>query len=198
MVVSKGRSVEDILQLYEEGQRDFGENRVQELLRKREQLPGDIRWHMIGTLQTNKVKYLIGWIDLIHSVDRLHLFEELEKRSARANAITRVLIQIYIAQEPTKHGMSWAETEEFFRQRMWERFPHVQICGLMGMATYTSNTEQVRKEFTRLASFLRHIQERYVPHWEHFKELSMGMSNDWQIAVEAGATIVRIGSLFFE
>lgn len=191
--VTKFRSVEEIQQLYELGQRDFGENRVQELLQKIPLLPKDIRWHLIGHLQTNKVKSIIGKVALVHSVDSLKLINEIQKESFKAATTTEVLLQLKIAKEETKYGLSENELDEILSLIASGKFPNVRVRGLMGMATLTDDFEQIRSEFQQLKRVFDRVKE-----FHQFDILSMGMSGDYQVAVECGSTMVRIGSLLFE
>lgn len=197
VVVTKEASLEAVRWLYEEGHRDFGENRLASWREKREQLPGDVRWHWIGYLQRNKVRYVAGNVTLIHSVDREPLMEALQKRAAsRGIPEISCLLQVKIAREETKHGMPPDEAWKWFTERKFTRYPHLRFCGLMGMATYTDNLSQVRSEFRLLKSLFDQI--RSALGWiESFTVLSMGMSHDWEIAVEEGATLVRIGQYIF-
>ena len=191
IAVSKTKPVEAIQELYDLGQRDFGENYVQELVEKQPLLPEDIRWHFIGHLQSNKVKYIAPFVYLIHGVDSLKLLKEINKQAAKLNRTIRVLLQVHIATEETKFGMDEAELAAVFLE---QDLNHVQIGGLMGMASFTDDMEKVRQEFTTLAK----LAETYR---DHFKEspaiLSMGMSGDYKIAVECGSTMIRIGSMLF-
>jgi PLP dependent protein len=193
VVVSKTQPMPLIEAAYASGQRVFGENRVQELVPKHEALPTDIAWHLIGHLQSNKVKYIAPFVALIHSVDSEKLLVEIDKQAARCNRKIDVLLQMYIAQEETKFGFDQMEATELLSRQ--NDFQHVRIVGLMGMATNTDNSDQVRKEFRGLAQFFKTQQEKYGA--THFHTLSMGMSSDWKIAVEEGATMIRIGSSIF-
>lgn len=197
VAVSKTRPIEAIMALYALGQRDFGENRVQELCDKQAVLPQDIRWHLIGHLQTNKVKYIAEWISLIHSVDSLALLKEINKYAAKNNRIIPCLLQTYIAQEETKFGLSEEEILALLDSDEFAQLHNVEIHGLMGMATNTDNTDQIRKEFEQLARFFTQLKSTRFSKTNTFKELSMGMSSDFPIAVAAGATMVRIGSSLF-
>lgn len=188
IAVTKTRPVEDILEAYRAGQRDFGENRVQELVPKYQALPKDIRWHLIGHLQSNKVKYIADFVHLIHSVDSEKLLQEINKQAEKCNRIIPVLLQIFIAQEETKFGFSFEEAREILNRQ--KQFTAVRIAGLMGMATNTENEQQVRNEFRSLKSF---ADENPDPSCI----LSFGMSSDWKIAIEEGSTMVRIGSSIF-
>ncbi len=197
VAVSKTKPVETILQVYNAGHKIFGENKVQELVAKYEQLPKDIEWHMIGHLQTNKVKYIVPFIAMIHSVDSLKLIQEINKRAAKVNRVIDCLVQIHIAQEETKFGMTYEQAEELFASGELKKYPYVNIRGLMGMATNTDDMQQVRKEFRGLKQFFDRVRKQYFYDKPDFNELSMGMSHDYKIAVEEGSTIVRIGSLIF-
>lgn len=191
IAVSKTKPVEAIREAYNAGQRDFGENRVQELVPKAEALPKDIRWHLIGHLQSNKVKYIAPFVHLIHSIDSEKLLEEVNKQAAKCNRVIPVLLQIFIAQEETKFGFSMEEAREVLRRT--DAYQNVQIIGLMGMATNTEDETQIRNEFRSLASFYRELQQLHP----QFTTLSMGMSSDWKIAVEEGSVMIRVGSSVF-
>ena len=194
IAVSKTYPPEAILEAYAAGQRHFGENRVQELTDKHEHLYKDIRWHMIGSLQRNKVKYIAPYIHLIHSVDSIELLEEINKHAGRNHRIISCLLQVYIATEETKHGFLPEEVLQFFKQHEQEEYPNVHIVGLMGMASFTNNEEQVRAEFRGLKSLFDTLNLEYGA---GFNTLSMGMSGDYRIAMEEGSTHVRIGSAIF-
>ncbi len=193
IVVSKGQPVQLIKAIYDAGHRDFGENRVQELRKKKPELPEDIKWHMIGHLQTNKVKYILPWIYLIQSVDRQSLMQELNKRSDKHGISVDCLIEVHIAKEESKHGMTVDEVYQFFETEQYKNYPNLNFVGLMGMATYTDDTSLIRTEFRTL----RRVFEDIKCNFPEFKHLSMGMSNDYKIAIEEGSTMVRIGSLIF-
>jgi pyridoxal phosphate enzyme (YggS family) len=196
VAVSKTKPVTDIRALYDAGQRDFGENYVQELLEKAPQLPDDIRWHFIGHLQTNKVKLILPVVQLIHGVDSLKLLKEINKQAAKTGKRIDCLLQVHIAQEETKFGLDEAELRELLQTVVAEGIDQVQICGLMGMASFSSDTELLVKEF----SYLRHLFDtckELVPAGSHFHHLSMGMSSDYRLAIAAGSNMVRIGSLLF-
>jgi pyridoxal phosphate enzyme (YggS family) len=197
VAVSKTYPVERILEAYQTGQKVYGENRVQELVEKQAALPADIEWHLIGHLQKNKVKYIAPFVSLIHAVDNLELLKQIDKEGRKASRIIPCLIQIHIAEEESKFGFSYAEAEKFFGSFEPEQFPCVEICGLMGMASFTSNTDQVRAEFRKLAEFFKKLKSTAMNSSAHFKELSMGMSGDYKIAIEEGSTLVRIGSAIF-
>ena len=198
VAVSKTKSIEAIKELYDLGQRDFGENYVQELAGKQAQLPQDIRWHFIGHLQTNKVRYVASFVELIHGVDSLKLLKEINKQGAKNDRVLQVLFQIHIAKEETKFGLDEKELEEILNTYLSElpELKNVQVKGLMGMASFTENKEQVRKEFR----FLKTLFDKYSqPQTTNIQlqTLSMGMSGDYKLAVEEGSNLVRIGSLIF-
>lgn len=197
VAVTKTRSLDDILKLYQAGQRDMGENRVQELLSKKEQLPEDIRWHLIGHLQSNKVKSIVPFIHLIHSVDSLDLYQTINKEAKKAGRIIDVLLQFYIATEETKFGLDYEEALEIvsYYQNNTENF--VRIVGVMGMASLTENENQVRKEFSTLKTYFDRLKETYFKEDVSFREISMGMSSDFKTAIAEGSTMVRVGSLLF-
>jgi len=197
VAVSKFRSLEELVDLYDTGQRIFAENRVQELLAKQDQLSKDIEWHLIGHLQTNKVKMIVGRVSLIHSVDSLKLLREIQKQSAKRDIVTKVLLQIHVAQESTKHGFAPNELVDLLADNAFDTFTHVQLCGVMSMATLTQDTNQIEEEFLKTAETFNKIK-RLIPNSEHFSEVSMGMSGDYLIAKKLGATMVRIGSKIFE
>ncbi len=196
LAVSKTKPNEDIMQAYECGCRDFGENKVQEMTAKYEQLPKDIRWHLIGHLQTNKVKYIAPFVSLIHSVDSLNLLKTINKEAQKCNRVIPCLLQFHIATEETKFGLSLDEAEELLQSQDFLSLKNVEICGVMGMASCTDNHHQVRNEFRQLKSIFETLQIKYFP-TPSFKEISMGMSGDYPIAVEEGSTIVRVGSSIF-
>ncbi len=199
IAVSKTKPVTDIQAFYDAGQRVFGENKVQEMTEKYEQLPKDIQWHLIGHLQTNKVKYIAPFVHLIHSVDSLKLLQEIEKQAAKANRTILVLLQVYIAQEETKFGMDETELKALLDvySVQPEHFGHVKIVGLMGMATNTEDQEQIHREFRSLKTLFEQLKTIYFSEDETFREVSMGMSSDYQIAAAEGSTMVRVGSLLF-
>lgn len=197
VAVSKTHAAPIIRKIYDEGQRDFGENKVQEITEKYEQLPDDIRWHFIGHLQTNKVKYITPFIHLIHSVDSAKVLKEINKRAG--NDLRRVdcLLQFKIAEEDTKYGLTLEDARELLRSDRYRAMKHIRIVGVMGMATYTDDEQQVRTEFRRLKSIFDTLQEEFFAGADYFREISMGMSGDYELAVEEGSTMVRIGSLIF-
>lgn len=196
LAVSKTKPESDIMEAYDFGCRSFGENKAQEMVGKYEHLPKDIRWHMIGHLQTNKVKYIAPFVSLIHSVDSLNLLETINKEAKKCNRVIPCLLQFHIATEETKFGLSLEEAEEFITTPEFRELQNIEIHGVMGMASFTDNTEQVRNEFRHLKSIFDTLHAKYFPS-DTFKEISMGMSGDYQIAIEEGSTIVRIGSSIF-
>ena len=198
IAVSKFQPIDTIKEAYDAGQRIFGENRVQELVSKQPVLPDDIEWHLIGTLQTNKVKYIAPFISMIQSVDSLKLLQEINRQAEKNARTIRVLIEVHIAEEESKHGFSVAECESLFSSRIIGQFAHIQVCGLMGMATFTDDTEQVKREFGLLKSLFEKIKAMPDTDKSTFTELSMGMSDDYHIAIEKGSTMVRIGTALFK
>ena len=197
IAVSKTRSVAEIQALYDLGHRDFGENYPQELRDKQPQLPQDIRWHFIGHLQRNKVKYIAPFVHLVHAVDSAGLLDELDKRAAAAGRRIGVLLQVHIALEETKHGLDANEVEELVAACTPQRWPHLQLRGLMGMATFTDDRDQVAREFAGLAALHRAIRAGGMVDQATFSVLSMGMSGDADIALAHGSTMVRIGTAIF-
>jgi pyridoxal phosphate enzyme (YggS family) len=194
VAVSKTKTVEDIQALYDLGQRDFGENYVQELVDKQSALPKDIHWHFIGHLQSNKVKYISPFVHLIHGVDSLKLLKEINKQAIKCNRVIDCLLQVHIAQEEAKFGMNGVELEEV--KNNIDGLTNVRTCGLMGMGSFSEDIEKVRDEFTYLKSLFDHFRSESMDH-EPWTVLSMGMSGDYKIAIEQGSTMVRIGSLLF-
>lgn len=190
VAVSKTKPNDAIIEAYETGQRIFGENKVQELVSKYESLPKDIEWHMIGHLQRNKVKYIAPFVHLIHGIDSLRLLEEVDKQAAKFKRIQRILLQMHIAEEETKFGLDENELIEILQQL--EDFPNVQVLGLMGMATFTDSEEKISKEFY----YLKTIYDKYKTDYQ-FTTLSMGMSGDYQLAIQNGSNMVRLGSSIF-
>ncbi|HEX5554855.1 MAG TPA: YggS family pyridoxal phosphate-dependent enzyme [Chitinophagaceae bacterium] len=199
VAVSKTKPPEDILGLYEAGHRIFGENYVQELLEKQRSLPLDIRWHFIGHLQSNKVKYIASFIRMIHSVDNARLLKEISKQAQKTGRVIDCLLQIHIAKEETKFGLDETELIHLLEEVMLHpaNYQHIRLCGLMGMATNTPDENVVREEFHYLKALFDKMAEKYISHPEHFTEISMGMSSDYRLAVEQGSTLLRIGSLLF-
>lgn len=197
VAVSKTRPVAALMELYDQGQRDFGENRVQEMRDKQALMPKDIRWHLIGHLQRNKVKYIAPWVAMIHSVDSLDLLEEIDKQAAKAGRIIPCLLQMFIAKEESKFGLDVEELHDLLQSDRYKSFTHIRIDGLMGMATNTEVVQQIRSEFATLRSIFESTRTQYFQADAHFSVLSMGMSSDYRIAVDEGSTMVRIGSLLF-
>jgi len=196
IAVSKTKTTAEIREAFDAGQIYFGESKVQELTAKQEQIP-DAQWHLIGHLQTNKVKYIAPFVQMIQSVDSFRVLEEINRQAGKNKRVIDCLLQIHIAQEETKYGFSELEAIELLKNEALQNLKNVRICGLMGMATFTDDMEAVRKEFRGLADFFKQIRRDYFSENPSFNELSMGMSDDYQVAIEEGATIVRIGSLIF-
>ena len=197
VAVSKFHDVSTIWDAYNAGQRLFGESRVQELLPKYESLPKDIQWHFVGHLQVNKVKYIASFIATIQSADSLKLLEELNRQAQKNNRCIRVLLQIHIALEEQKYGFSFDEVEELLNADLQKRLSYLRFSGLMGMATFTDDMEEIRREFAGLSAFFAKLKMRYFAGDNDFKELSMGMSDDYPLAIEAGSTLIRIGTKLF-
>ena len=197
VAVSKTRTPEEVMKLYSAGHRIMGENKVQELVAKKEALPGDIEWHMVGHLQSNKVKYIAPLVSLIHSVDSLKLIKTINKEAVKNDRVIDCLLQVHIALEESKFGFSEKEVSDLLSSSFVDDYPGVRVRGLMGMATFTDDTDLIRAEFRRLAGIFKNAKESFNGGYDYFNELSMGMSNDYHIAVEEGSTIVRIGSLIF-
>lgn len=196
VAVSKTKPVSDLQQAYDAGQRIFGENKIQEMTEKSEQLPQDIQWHMIGHVQTNKVKYMAPFVHLIHGVDSLKLLIEIDKQAKKHNRIINCLLQVYIAKEETKFGLSEAELLEIIHSEEFKTLQNIKIVGLMGMASFSDNQEIVRSEFTNLKNIFEYVKPYQLENCS-FEILSMGMSGDYKIAIECGSTMVRIGSSIF-
>ncbi len=197
VAVSKTMSVALIQEAYDAGHRVFGENRVQEMTEKREHLPLDIEWHLIGHLQTNKVKYIVPFVSLIHSVDTLKLLSEINREAARVNRKIDCLLQLRIAREESKFGLQFEDAIQILNSVEYKDFNHIRLTGVMGMATFTDDEQQIRGEFQRLAQYFKELKARYFSGDDAFRELSMGMSDDFELAIDAGSTIVRIGTLIF-
>ncbi len=197
IAVSKTKPVESILEAYEAGHRLFGENMVQELVEKHEKLPKDIEWHLIGHLQTNKVKYIASFINLIHSVDSLKLIQEINKQAFKNNRIIDCLLQLEIADEETKFGMDMAEAIELFRSNEFQDLMNVRFCGVMGIATFTDNPKMTAEEFYEIKTFFTGLKDTFFRKDPAFKEISMGMSGDYNLAIEKGSTLIRLGSTIF-
>ena len=197
VAVSKTKPAEVIMEAYTAGQRAFGENKAQELIAKHPELPEDIEWHFIGHLQTNKVKFLVPFVHMIHGVDSFKLLREINKRASPENKNIKCLLQFHIAEEETKFGLSLEEAEELLAEMEKQELKNVHICGVMGMATFTEDEQQVRKEFRHLREIFLTLKSGHFAADEQFREISMGMSNDYLIAVEEGSTMVRIGTAIF-
>ncbi len=197
VAVSKYHPIEKLMEAYAAGQRLFGENHVQELVFKAPQMPTDVKWQFIGHLQTNKVRMLMPHVAMIQSIDSMKLLKTVNKEAARINRSVDALIQLHVAQEETKSGFSIEELVQEFEQGAFEGFDHVRICGLMAMATNTTNRHLVAQEFHKVKEIFNLLKDKYFTNAPHFKELSMGMSQDWPLAVQEGATLVRIGTDIF-
>jgi PLP dependent protein len=197
VAVSKTRTVSEIMEAYGAGQRIFGENRAAEMLSKWSGLPRDIQWHMIGHLQTNKVKSISPFVSMIHSVDSFRLLSAIDSEAGKSGRIIDCLLQFHIASEETKFGFNISEAGEMLDSAAFKDLRSVRICGVMGMATFTENEDVVRAEFRTLLSYFKELKEKYFTSSPSFREVSMGMSGDYLIAVEEGSTMVRIGSLIF-
>ena len=197
VAVSKTKSNEAIMEAYQVGHRVFGENKVQELVKKQEELPKDIEWHFIGHLQTNKVKYIAPFISLIHGVDSLKLLKAINKEGRKNKRVIPCLLQFHIAEEESKFGLDLEEAEALLSSPDFAGLEFVALRGVMGMATYTDNLNQVRKEFQSLKHHFHHLKETYFQNQPSFSEISMGMSDDYQLAVGEGSTMVRVGSKIF-
>ncbi len=197
IAVSKTKPADVLMEAYNAGQRVFGENNVQEMVEKQQQLPNDIEWHLIGHLQSNKVKYIAPFISLIHSVDSLKLLQEIDKQAAKNKRVIDCLLQIYIADEETKFGLGCDEAIELLRSEGFSALKNVRIVGLMGIATNTDSEKQIKDEFYELHTFFDGIKTSFFRKEDSFKELSIGMSADYKIAMGEGSTMVRVGSLIF-
>ncbi|MBM3451800.1 MAG: YggS family pyridoxal phosphate-dependent enzyme [Bacteroidetes bacterium] len=197
VAVSKTKPIEAIQVLHDAGQRIFGENRVQELVEKHELLPEDIKWHLIGHLQRNKVKYIAPFVDMIHSIDSERLLDEVNSQAEKNNRKIKVLLQFFIATEETKFGFDWNEINELFSIRNPEIFESIEFCGVMGMASFSNNQNQVRNEFKKLKQIFDQLKQTYFSSSSSFLEISMGMSGDYQMAIDEGSTMIRVGSSLF-
>ena len=197
VAISKYHPVEAIQEAYDAGQRIFGENHVQELVEKEAILPKDIQWHLTGHLQTNKVKYIAPFVSLIHAVDTLKLLKEIDKQAKKADRVIDCLLELHIAKEETKWGFSEEELLQMLEEGEWKELQNVHICGLMMMASFTDDTAQIRSEFRLAKHIYDEVKIKYFPHDSYFCELSMGMSHDYTIAIEEGATLVRVGTKIF-
>lgn len=197
VAVSKFHPIESLQEAYDAGQRIFGESKVQEMTTKYEALPKDIEWHFIGHLQTNKIKYMAPYVALIHGVDSFKLLKEINKQAEKAKRIIPCLLQIHIAQEETKFGFSFEECKQMLDEGLWKELTHISIAGVMGMATNTDDENCIKKEFQSLAHFFQELKQTHFAHQPAFKEISMGMSDDYPLAIAEGSTLVRIGSKIF-
>jgi len=197
IAVSKTKPIEDLKAAYAAGIRDFGENKVQEIQAKQPEMPSDTRWHMIGHLQSNKIKYIAPFVYLIHGVDSFKLLQEINKQGKKIDRVIPILIQMHIAEEESKFGFDRTELEEMLDSNEFAELTHVKVIGLMGMATFTENHDQIRKEFRGLKFLFEELKNRKFPDFVDLKEISMGMSGDYKIAQEEGSTMVRIGSAIF-
>ncbi|MBK9108175.1 MAG: YggS family pyridoxal phosphate-dependent enzyme [Saprospiraceae bacterium] len=196
LVVTKNQIDEDILKLYELGQRAFAENKVQHLIKRHENLPKDIEWHMIGHLQKNKIKFLTEWVHCIQSVDSFSLAKEINLQASQLNRVIPIFLEMKIATELTKYGFDKTSLLSSLKNDAWEQFSNLQICGLMGMASFTTDTHLIQKEFSELRLIFEQIKP-YIQNHTLFTQISMGMSGDYAIALEEGSTMIRIGSLLF-
>jgi len=196
VAVSKTKPVSDLMEAYNAGQRIFGENKIQEMTDKWEEMPKDIQWHMIGHVQSNKVKFMAPYVTLIHGVDSLKLLQEIDKQALKNNRIIDCLLQIYIAEEESKFGLDESELNELLTSLEFKQLKNIRILGLMGMATFTDDQNQIKKEFTNLKSTFDSIQKLETANCQ-FNTISMGMSGDYKLAIECGSTMVRIGSSIF-
>lgn len=197
VAVSKTKPITDILNIYNKGQRIFGENKVQELVDKHPQLPKDIEWHFIGHLQRNKVKFIVPIVSLIHSVDSARLLKEINKQANKIGGIVNCLLQFHIAKEETKFGFDMTEVETLFESPEYSEIKNIRICGVMGMGTFIDDESITREEFQNLKNIFNTLKKNYFKDDSYFKEISMGMSGDYKIAIEEGSTLVRIGSALF-
>ena len=197
IAVSKTKPVSDLQEAYDAGQRIFGENKALEMRDKYQELPKDIQWHFIGHLQTNKIKYIAPFVTLIHAIDSLPLLESVNKEAAKNNRVIDCLLQFHIAQEETKFGLDIEEAKSLLESESFKDLKNINICGVMGMATFTDDVVQVRNEFKNLKNIFETLKENYFKANDSFKEISMGMSDDYPIAIEEGATMLRVGSKIF-
>ena len=197
VAISKYHPVEYLQAAYEEGQRVFGESHEQELRQKVEVLPNDIQWHFIGHLQTNKVKYIAPYVSMIEAVDSLKLLKEIEKQGAKNNRVIDVLLELHIAEEETKYGLTLDACRQLLEEGEWRNMAHVRICGLMMMASYVEDEAQIRQEFRTAHNFFDEVKQRYFAESPYYIQRSWGMSHDYPIAVEEGSTMVRVGTAIF-
>lgn len=197
VAVSKFHPAESIREAYAAGQRVFGESKAQELVQKKAELPDDILWHFIGHLQSNKIKYIAPFVSMIHSIDSFKLLAEVNKFAEKENRVIDCLLQIHVAEEETKFGFSPSECVNMLRNGAWRDLKNIKICGIMGMASFTDNQSQIMGEFNSLSTLFRSLKEEFFTDDAAFKEISMGMSHDYSLAVKAGSTMVRVGSSIF-
>ncbi|GAB2792368.1 hypothetical protein HNQ93_003591 [Hymenobacter luteus] len=197
VAVTKTHPVERLREAYEAGARIFGENRVQEMAAKQPELPTDVEWHLIGHLQTNKVKYIAPFVHTIQSIDSLKLLLEVERQAAKHNRVIKGLLQFHIADEETKTGLTLAEAEEILQSAEFRSLQHVRLAGVMGIATNTPNEDQLRREFRQLRGYFDKLKALYFAEDESFREISMGMSSDYELALREGSTLIRVGSAIF-
>lgn len=197
VAVSKTKPSEAIQEAYNGGYRIFGENKVQELAAKQPELPNDIEWHFVGHLQSNKVKYIAPFVNLMHAVDSLKLLKEINKQALKNKRTIHCLLQFHIATEQSKFGLNLEEAQNMLRSTEYQQFKNIQISGVMGMATFTNDQEQVRQEFRKLKSFFEQLKKEFFTNDLNFKEISMGMTGDYKIAIEEGSTMIRIGTAIF-
>ena len=197
VAVSKTKPVSDLQEAYDAGQRIFGENHALEMRDKHEVLPNDIQWHFIGHLQTNKIKYIIPFVSLIHSIDSQNLLEAVNKEAKKHGRVVDCLLQFHIANEETKFGLDLEEAEALLNSDAFRQMENVRICGVMGMATFTDDEDEIHKEFRHLKTIFDTLKQKYFANQQQFKEISMGMSDDYPIAIAEGATLVRVGSRIF-
>lgn len=197
VAVSKFHPVEQVMEAYDVGQRDFGENIVQELRGKQEAMPKDIRWHFIGHLQTNKVKYIAPYVNLIHSIDTLHLLAEVNKQALKNNRVIDCLLQIHVAAEETKFGFSIDECRQMLKEGEWRKFTGVRLCGMMCMASNTPDENRVHSDFRQVYNFFQEVKADYFADKPEFAIRSYGMSHDWRIAISEGSNMVRVGTAIF-
>ena len=197
IAVSKTKPVEQLHEAYLAGQREFGENKVQEMVDKHDLLPKDIHWHLIGHLQTNKVKFIAPFVSLIHAVDSLKLLSEIDKQAKKNERVIDCLLQFHVAEEDTKFGLSIDEATELLSSESYRMMENIRIVGIMGMATFTEDNNQIRREFKHLQTIFHDLKNTFFNTSNHFKEISMGMSGDYLLAIEEGSTMVRVGSAIF-
>jgi pyridoxal phosphate enzyme (YggS family) len=197
IAISKTKSTDEIMEAYHEGHRMFGENKVQEIIAKQPLLPADIQWHFVGHLQSNKVKYLAPFVSMIHSVDSMKLLEIINKEAVKNDRIIPCLLQVHISSEDSKFGLTEREINEMLASEAYADLDSIRIAGVMGMATYTNNEGQIRSEFGSLREIFQRLKNLYFQGSEYFREISMGMSGDYRIAIEEGSTMIRVGTLIF-